>query len=140
MAASWLEKHWNETYPQLADDVIFRRSALSCFADPMAMIDGIRRVPLVRSRQHGIFALRDIDIAAHLTAPAKDESVWDERQIQAAFAASTLRDLSELLDSVSRATASLDKIDGLMREGAGPEATAGFDPLKSSDYRACRRY
>jgi len=45
---------------------VLRRSALNSFADPMAVIDGLRRAPLVRSRQHGTFGLRDIELATGL--------------------------------------------------------------------------
>ena len=45
------------------ETAIVRRSALNCFADPIAVIDALRRAPIVSSRQHGTFSLRDIDIA-----------------------------------------------------------------------------
>src|SRR4029453_16067625 len=75
VASHWLETHWKETYPQGDEDAILRRTALNCFADPMAIVDRLRRVPLVRSRQHGTFSLRDID---------GDRPV-DEQQVSAAF-------------------------------------------------------
>ena len=61
VASQWLEAHWPTLYPLVDEDAILRRNALNCFADPMAVVDRIRRLPLVRSRQHGTFSLRDID-------------------------------------------------------------------------------
>jgi len=69
VASQWLEMHWSQTYPLVDEDAVLRRNALNCFADPMAVVDGLRRVPLVRSRQHGTFSLRDVDIATHQLSP-----------------------------------------------------------------------
>jgi predicted component of type VI protein secretion system len=71
VASQWLETHWGETYPLVDEDAILRRNALNCFADPMGVVDGLRRVPLVRSREHGTFSLRDVDIATHLLVPGE---------------------------------------------------------------------
>ena len=43
VAARWLELYWTQTYPQVTEDPVLRRSALNCFADQMAVIDGLRR-------------------------------------------------------------------------------------------------
>src|SRR3954466_11185220 len=48
VAACWLEAFWPYAYPLATDDVMMRRNALSAFADPMAIVEGLRRVPLVR--------------------------------------------------------------------------------------------
>ena len=70
VASHWLETYWSQTYPLVDEDAILRRNALNCFADPMAVVDALRRVPLVSSRQHGTFSLRDIDIATGQVMPA----------------------------------------------------------------------
>ena len=129
VASQWLETYWAQTYPLVDEDAVLRRNALNCFADPMAVIDAIRRVPLVRSRQHGTFSLRDIDIAANLQTPGEGDTPADEVQIQSAFASMPLPELTQLLESVTSAVASLNKIDGLMREAAGSEAMPGFEPV-----------
>ena len=77
----------------------------------MAVVDGLRRVPLVSSRQHGTFSLRDIDIATHQLLPGEGDAQVDENQVNAAFAAMPIDELTQLHDSVVSAVASLHKID-----------------------------
>jgi type VI secretion system protein ImpA len=127
VASQWLEMYWTQTYPLVDEDAIPRRSALNCFADPMAVVDAIRRTPLVRSRQHGTFTLRDVEIATNQLTPGPGDTQADENQIHAAFASMPLAELSQLLDSVVGAVASLRKIDGLMSDAAGSEAMPGFE-------------
>jgi type VI secretion system protein ImpA len=129
VASQWLEQYWSQTYPLVDEDAVVRRNALNCFADPMAVIDALRRVPLVRSRQHGTFSLRDVDVATHQLTPAEGETPADEQQIQAAFASMPLPELTQLQDSVANAVGSLNKIDALMRDAAGSEAMPGFEPV-----------
>ena len=129
VASQWLDMYWSQTYPLVDEDAVLRRNALNCFADSMAIVDGIRRVPLVRSRQHGTFSLRDVDIATHQLSPGEGDAPADEHQIQAAFASMPLPELSQLLESVVSAVAALNKIDGLMRDAAGSEAMPGFEPV-----------
>ncbi len=85
-AAHWLDAYWPQTYPLVDEDAIVRRNALNCFADPVAVIDGLRRAVLVDSRVHGRFSLRDVDIAAGQAQPTDGEPLPQEPQINAAFA------------------------------------------------------
>jgi type VI secretion system protein ImpA len=117
VASQWLEMHWSQTYPLVDEDAVLRRNALNCFADPMAVVDGLRKVALVRSRQHGTFSIRDLD------------GQVDENQVRAAFGSMPFAELVELHESVGSAVASLRKIDGSMRDAAGSEATPAFEPL-----------
>jgi type VI secretion system protein ImpA len=131
VASQWLEMYWSQTYPLVDEDAILRRNALNCFADPMAVVDGLRRLPLVRSRQHGTFSLRDIDIATHQLQPNDGDAQVDENQVNAAFASMTLPELTQLQESVVGAVASLRKIDSTMSDAAGSEATPNFEPLSA---------
>ena len=115
IAAEWLDAHWEQTFPPVDGDAILRRSALNCFADPIAVIDGVRRAPLVSSRQHGTFSLRDIEIASGQAAPAKGEQPPDSARVSAAFGEQPLEDLTSLRDGVSAAGQSLKAIDAKMR-------------------------
>jgi len=108
VAAQWLEAHWGQVYPLVDEDAILRRNALNCFADPMAIVDRLRRIPLVSSRQHGRFSLRDIDIATHQMPAGEGDTPADENQINAAFEELPLEQLTLLHDSV--ATAIKDRI------------------------------
>jgi type VI secretion system protein ImpA len=129
VASQWLEMYWSQVYPLVDEDAILRRNALNCFADPMGVVDGVRRVALVRSRQHGTFSLRDIDIATHQLSAGEGDTQADENQLRAAFGSIPVSELAQLYQSVLGAVESLKKIDAKMRDAAGTEATPGFDPL-----------
>jgi len=131
VAMQWLETYWAQVYPLVDEDAILRRNALNNFADPMAMIDRLRRVPLVNSRQHGRFSLRDIDIATRQLQPGEKDTPVDEAQINAAFDEMPLDELTLLSDSVATAAAAVRKIESAMREAAGSESTPSFDPLQA---------
>jgi type VI secretion system protein ImpA len=130
VASHWLEAHWAETFPRLDEgDALLRRNALNCFADPMAVIDGLRRLPLVSSRQHGTFSLRDIEVATGQQPPRPGEAAPDQVQIDAAFAAMPIEELTELDQSVSAALTAARQIDVAMGTNAGPDAVPTLDGL-----------
>jgi type VI secretion system protein ImpA len=129
LAARWLEGYWTQLHPVVSEDAILRRNALNCFADQMGVVDGLRRVPLVVSRTHGSFSLRDVDIATGQIAAKDGDPRPSEQQINAAFAAMPIEDLIAQHDSVAHAIAALKSIDKQMREAAGSEATPNFDAL-----------
>jgi type VI secretion system protein ImpA len=129
IASRWLDDYWGETYPQVDGDGILRRSALNCFADPIAVVDALRRTPIARSLQHGTFSLREIDVASGVVPPAPGEARKDEAQINAAFAAMPIEELSALEQGVAGALASLKNIDQKMRVEVGTEAAPTFDLL-----------
>ena len=129
IASQWLEAYWDQTYPPVDGDGILRRNALNCFADPMAIVDRVRRVPLVSSRQHGVFSLRDIDLATGQGTPGPNEARPDEAQINAAFAGLPIEELTGLLERVSVATRGLKGIESRMRSEVGNEAVPDFAPL-----------
>jgi type VI secretion system protein ImpA len=131
VASQWLEVDWIQTYPRVDEDAIVRRSALNCFADPMAVVDALRRAPLVSSRQHGRFSLRDIEIAAHQLQPGPGDAQVDKNQIHAAFGSMPLDELTELRDRVVRGVAALGKIETTMRNAAGSDAVPSFDLLEA---------
>ena len=131
VASQWLERHWTEIYPRVEEDAILRRNALNCFGDPMAVVDALRRIPLVRSRRHGTFSFRDIEIATRQLAPTNGDVQVDENQINSAFSSMPLEELAGLQASVAGAVRSLEKIDAAMRDSAGAEATPNFDLLST---------
>ena len=130
-AAKWLEMYWNPVFPVVSEDAILRRNALNCFADPMGVVDGLRRLPLVTSRIHGTYSLRDIDIATGQISAKEGDSQPTEDQINGAFGAMAIEDLTALHGSAAAAVAALKSIDGQMREAAGSDATPQFDGLSS---------
>jgi type VI secretion system protein ImpA len=130
LASNWLTAFWANVYPLVdGDGALSRQNALNCFADRAAMIDGLRRAPLVSSRQHGRFSLRDLEILAGNLAPAESDPRADEAQIGSAFAEMPFADLKALQQSALSGLASLRAIDETMREHAGIEAAPSFEPL-----------
>jgi type VI secretion system protein ImpA len=128
-ASQWLDTYWAQIYPALDEDAIARRNALNCLADPMAVIDRIWRLPLVTSRQHGRYSLRDIDIARGQTAPGPLETKPEEAAISNAFKELPLEDLTALDASTAAASAALTSIDARMRSEGGPDVAPDFGPL-----------
>jgi type VI secretion system protein ImpA len=129
VASQWLQTYWAGTYPLVDEDAVLRRNALNCFADQMAVIDGLRRLPLAVSRQHGTFSLRDIDIATGQMQPSDGDSRPDENRIEAAFAEMALDNLQQLQQAVSAAIDAVKRIEATMSSEGGAEAVPGFDPL-----------
>ncbi|HTL44566.1 MAG TPA: type VI secretion system protein TssA [Vicinamibacterales bacterium] len=130
-ASAWLEAFWPQLYPLLDEDAIARRNALNCLADPMAVIDRVWRLPLVESRQHGRFGLRDIEMARGQVPPGALEGKPDEAAILAAFAEMPIDGLTMLDQSVANGMAALNAIDARMRSEGGPDVAPDFAPLST---------
>jgi type VI secretion system protein ImpA len=131
VASDWVETFWAEVYPLIDEDAIARRNALNCLADPMAVVERFRRVPLVESRQHGRYSLRDIDLATGQIQPGKDEVKPDEAPVNAAFAEMPVEELTTLQQSAADAMSSLNSIDAKLKTEGGPEVAPTFDPLSA---------
>jgi type VI secretion system protein ImpA len=130
VASQWLKAYWDDTYPRLDEkDATMRKTALENFADQAAVIDGLRRVPLVRSRQHGVFSFRDLEIVNGQLTPAASEPKPDEGRIKAAFAEMPTEAYEALSLGVSTAVDALKSITASMESGVGGEGRPDFDPL-----------
>jgi type VI secretion system protein ImpA len=130
-ASAWIERYWAEVYPQLDEDAIARRNALNCFADPMAVVDRVWRLPIVESRQHGRFSLRDLDILNGQASPGATDARPDEGAVRQAFAELPLDQLMALEQSATGATAALNSIDARMRAEGGADVAPDFAPLST---------
>jgi type VI secretion system protein ImpA len=138
VAATWLDRSWGATFPQVEEDAILRRNALNCFCDQAAVIDGLRRAPLVSSREHGRISLRDVEMVAGLVPMAEGDTPPDAGRIAAAFGVPSLDDLRALLQAVETAGAALKAIDAKVRAEAGVEAAPTFDPLAAQLTRVAK--
>ena len=138
VAAFWLDQWWEQTYPRVDEDAILRRSALNCFADPVAVVDGLRRAPLVNSRQHGTITLRALDIAAGVLQPGQKDVRFDDAQVAAAFGEMPLPALTDLAEALKSALASLKTMSERMASSGGAEAIPAFEPLAASLAKADR--
>lgn len=138
VAATWLDQFWLLTFPAVEEDAILRRNALNCFCDHAAVIDGVRRAPLVASREHGRISLRDVEMAAGVVPAADGDTPPDAGRITAAFGALQLDELRALLQAAEAAMAALKAIDAKMRAEAGVEAAPSFDPLAAQLTRVAK--
>jgi type VI secretion system protein ImpA len=130
VAAGWLRDFPEAVYPRVDEDAIERKNALSCLADRMTVVDAVRRAPLVRHRQLGIFSLRDIDIATgQLKAPEGEADLPSEAHIIAAFTDTPLEEVEAVQGTVATIIAALRDIDTRMRDAGGSEAAPSFDTV-----------
>ena len=129
VASHWLAVYPTQVYPVIDEDALFRQNALNCFADPVAVIDGLRRTPLISHRQHGRFSLRDLEIVGGQTTPIGDEPRPDSAQINAAFAGTELAELKSLAEVIDGALTALGSIDSAMRSASNGEFVPSFEAL-----------
>jgi type VI secretion system protein ImpA len=130
LVPEWLNAFWEQVHPGLDEDAVFRRNALSCLADRIAIVDAVRRAPLISNRQLGSWSLRDVELSQGTLQPAEADTVVPQpEQIGAAFAATPPAELSALVAEVGASIAALRRVEILMRDGAGSEATPDFQPL-----------
>lgn len=125
-AAGWLDAWWEEVYPRIDDDAILRRNALNGLADRIAVVDGLRRAPLLTHRQLGTYCIRDIEIAQGLLAPGPEEPARDASQLDALLAAAETDALQATATQLRDAAESLRAIETTMRDRGGSEAAPDF--------------
>ena len=131
VAAHWLDEYWAQVYPQVEEDAILRKNALNSFADRMAIVDGLRRQPIVKHPVLGPFSLRSHEIATGQLAPPDGEEAPDAANIHLALKESSADDLVALKTSVAAALEALKRIEAKMLEAGGSQAAPTFDPLVS---------
>ncbi len=130
-AAAWLENHWTDVHPRVDDDAMIRHGALLCFSDSIAIINRVRRVPLVRNRVQGAFSLRDIEIATGQLKPGESDAVTEKAEIDAAFDNASVEDLETLNATVTRGLTAIAQLSAAMEAGAGSEWTLDLSPLSN---------
>lgn len=131
VAAHWLAVYPTQVYPLIDEDALFRQNALNCFADPIAIVDALRRSPLVSHRQHGRFSIRDLDLLNGDLQPGPKDSKPDQAQIEAAFKNTSLDELKTLQAAIENALTAIRGIDTTMREANGVEFAPNYDSLSN---------
>lgn len=130
LADRWLSTYWDQVYPRVDEDAVLRKNALNCFADRMAVVDAVRRAPIVSHRQLGSFCLRDLELASGQLAPTEaDAHPPSSAQIEATLAASPVEELTALAGEMGGGTGSLRNIITTMQERGGYESAPDLDPL-----------
>jgi type VI secretion system protein ImpA len=124
VAARWLQDYFDTVYPRVADDAVLRKNALNYFADRMAIIDALRRAPLVSNRQLGSFSLRHVEIAEGTLTPAEEDGAQPatDAQIVGAFSAAPQEELAQSVTSLATAIDALNSISAIMVEKQGVQA------------------
>jgi type VI secretion system protein ImpA len=130
VADRWLGGNWDQVFPRIDEDAVLRRNALNSFADRMAIVDAVRRTPVVSHRQLGSFSLRDLELAqGQLTPTEADVKAPNLAQIQATLAGSPPGDLADLSGALQSAMGSLRNIVVTMQTRSGFESAPDFDAL-----------
>jgi type VI secretion system protein ImpA len=130
VADRWLGEHWTEVFPRIDEDAILRRNALNSFADRMAIVDAVRRLPVLSHRQLGAFSLRDLELAmGQLTPVDADAKAPNLAQIEATLAGTPLPELEQLSGALQAGMGSLRNIVATMQTRGGFESAPDFDGL-----------
>jgi type VI secretion system protein ImpA len=130
VAGQWFQAFPDALYPRVDEDAILRKNALNGFADRMAIVDSVRRQPIVSNPQLGAFSLRHFEIAKGRLQPAEsDGQPISEAQIAGAMAAATSEQLAPLEAALGTAIDALQQIDNGMKSSQGYEAGPDFGPL-----------
>jgi type VI secretion system protein ImpA len=126
----WLTERGDLVFPRVAEDALLRKNALNSFADRMAVVDGLRRAPIVAHRQLGSYSLRDVEIASGQLKPTEaDTNPPNTAQVEAALSATAVDELSPLAKAVDAGVAALKNVAATMQTRGGFEAAPDFDPL-----------
>ena len=127
----WLERYWDEVYPRIDSDSIMRRNALGDFADRVAVLDGLRRLPLIVHPQLGSFSLRDIDIATGAQPnPDPETTPRAPNEVAAAIANADPQPLAKISELAVNARKALQNSQDIMRaRGGSSNATPQLEPV-----------
>lgn len=130
--ARWLESWPDEVFPRADSDAVLRRNALNGFADRMAIVDGVRRAPLIVNRQLGSLSIRDIEIVGGLaTQPGGEAGAADAAVLNAVLTATSSKELDALATQLNEAVASLETIKAAMSAQGDYEAAPDFTSLST---------
>ena len=123
LVETWLSRYWETVYPLIDDDAIMRRNALTLFADRVAIVDALRRMPLVSDQRFGSFCVRDLDIASGVLVQKEPGATKVSADlIRAALTAADPRVLRELSGCVTAAASALQSVETTMLTRAGGSA------------------
>ncbi|HWW80523.1 MAG TPA: type VI secretion system protein TssA [Steroidobacteraceae bacterium] len=140
VGARWLDS-WVETvFPLVDEDGILRRSALNGFADRMAVVDGVRRAPILVHRQLGSVSMRDIEIVTGHLIPAEGETgAVSAEQLEGLFAATSVEQLRALHAQLNEAVTSLKSMETAVSLRSGVQAAPDFATLAVPLARTLKR-
>jgi type VI secretion system protein ImpA len=130
VADRWLGGNWDQVFPRIDEDAVLRKNALNSFADRMAIVDAVRRTPVVSHRQLGSFCLRDVELAhGQVTPTESDAKAPNLAQIEATLTGTPPAELAALSAALQSAMGSLRNMVATMQTRSGFESAPDFDPL-----------
>ena len=133
VASRWFDGFPDKLYPLVDEDAILRRNALNCFADRMAIVEAVRRQPIVSNPQLGAFSLRHFEIATGAQTPTEsDGEPPSEAHVNAALSAAADDQISPLAASLEAGVTALRHVDASMRSANGTDGAPAFDTLISA--------
>jgi type VI secretion system protein ImpA len=126
----WLTERWELVFPRVAEDALLRKNALNSLADRMAVVDGLRRAPIVAHRQLGSYSLRDVEMASGQLKPTEaDTNPPNTAQVEAALSATPVEELSAVAAEVGGAVTALKNVIATMQSRRDFESAPDFDLL-----------
>jgi type VI secretion system protein ImpA len=130
VAESWLKNHWIAVFPGIEEDTVIRKNALMSFADRMAIVDAVRRAPIVVHRQLGSYSLRHLELATGQLAPTEsDTDVPTRAQIDAALEGTPVEELQSRSQCIAAGMSAVRNITTIMQTQGGFESAPDFEPL-----------
>ena len=119
-----IERFWDDLYPELDDDdenpAEQRMNILNNLTAVGSMFfEGIKDIPLCKSRQLGTFTWRHILLADGEISPAKDQEVPQTALIEAAIKESDPEFISEVHQALSQSVQYIQEMDQWLTERVG---------------------
>jgi type VI secretion system protein ImpA len=135
-----LKLRWESVHPQLDSsddyDPMSRVNTLSALAEFSSVLREVKETPLVASRVHGRFCLRDIDIATGELQVPEEHVKPALAIIDAAFLESDLDELSDTFQALEQGYLSTTQIEDALTERVGASQSLDLAALSKLLKRA----
>lgn len=137
-----LDRWWIEVHPRLDpdddNDPTLRMNTVASLGDRPTMLRDLREAPLIRSRVHGQFALRDVDIATSKQPAPTDREIVSAATIETAFLDCEVEDLQATAAAIERSIACVKHIESLLAERVGAAHSPDLSALSKELHSAHR--
>lgn len=129
-AVGWLRDYPEQVYPLFDGDGVAQANTIAGLADPMAIVEPLRRTAFVIHRQAGKCCLRDLDLARGHSKPAEGEEIPSEAQLLAVMAAVDGEELESLATVVDAALQGIIAMETCLRDRTNGAAVPNLDRLR----------
>lgn len=128
-----IDQRWDAVHPQLDPDDGFdptmRVNTIATLCDSSTVIRDLRETPLVSSRVHGRFSLRDIEVASGESPPASPDDKPDHAAIDAAFMEADVAELQATGSALEQSMKAVQAIEALVTDKVGASQAADLSAL-----------